>query len=303
MKHLIISAVLVIISSLSHAQTGGMRCHVDFVNDVQCVTFNVELRKADTVLTYQMVGKGDTITGIPEGMYDVTFLSCDSAYSYSQRLEIVEDQIRSFYYRNQANLDQWWPSNGPYTDEYYQNYYDSLYTPSFINVSWQFSRGIDYNGLNPNLLNNFAFDYIVGQDFLLTKPIALGYEIGFGYTQANYTTDDFLDSQISYDKQRFTTFDISFALVSSVYVRNGKMLSLGARYRLPYFARWARVNGDQKISTRGLHKYNDFSVFAQLGYEWGFLFAEYRFDQILRSPMGDLPNLSLGVRLSIAQEW
>jgi hypothetical protein len=63
------------------------------------------------------------------------------------------------------------------------------------------------------------------------------------------------------------------------------------------------VTGDEKISIRGLHKYNDISAYAQLGYDWGFVFAEYRFNQILRSPLNEIPQLSLGVRLTVTEKW
>jgi len=303
MKKLFLCSFLLLFFSSVEAQTGGISCNVDFTNDFQCATFQLKLTKADTSFHFQMVNSGDTLSNIPTGLYKAVFLSCDSAYSYHQNIEIVSGKIRSFYYKNTAAIDTYRPVYSPYDDDYYYNYYDSLYNPVYFNIGLRFSRGIDYQGLNPNLLNNFTFDYTFGHDFLLTKPVAFGYEIGFGYTQANYTTDDFLIPSVSYEKQRFTTFDFSFALLTSLYIKDGRLLSLGARYRLPYFARWARVTGDEKMSTKGLHRFNDFSVFAQLGYDWGYLFAEYRFDQILRAPLGDLPNLALGVRLNVTEEW
>jgi hypothetical protein len=303
MKKLLLTLVTAAIFTFGFGQTGDLATSIDFVRDVQCVTYNLNLSKSDTTLHYSRVKSYDTLTEIPVGLYTALFYSCDSNYTYSQKIEIVEDEVRFFNFRSVTGVNTMYNNDVMYSNAYYDEYYDSLYSPQFFGVHMQFSRGIDYNAEYPNLLNNFAFDYLFGHDVLLTKPVALGYEIGFGYTQVNYISEDLEDPTISHEKQRFTTFDISFAAVTSIYVNNNRMLTLGGRYRLPYFSRWARVTGNEKISTKGLHKFNDFSVFAQLGYDWGFLFAEYRFDQFLRAPLGDLPNLSIGVRISIADEW
>lgn len=274
------------------------------MKDNQCATFNANLTKQnDTTITYRNLSSGDTLKNIPIGLYNAHFYSCDSSFTYSQNIEIVDSQTRTFNFRNAANIQNKYYPPDNYTDEYYDEYYDSLFPPTFFGLHLQFTRGLNSQDESPNLLNNFAFDYIFGHDVLLTKPIALGYEIGFGFTQANYVSEDLTDPTIKYEKQRFTTFDISFAGMTSIYVKDNRLLTLGARYRLPYFARYARINGNEKLSTRGLHKYNDFSVFAMLGYDWGFVFAEYKFDQFLKDPVGELPSLSIGIRFGFMEEW
>lgn len=289
---------------LVSAQTGNLITHVDFVKDVQCVTFNVHLTNAqNSLLSYRNVNSGDTLRDIPIGMYDVLFISCDSSYTYSQKIEIAEGKTRNFNYTNTSRIVDTEYDPLSYNNQYYDDYYDTFYKPVFFGAHFQFSRGIDYESLNLDLLNNFAFDYTFGHDILLTKPIALGYEIGFGFTQANFVNTDLVDPQTVHERQRFTTFDFSIAGMTSIYINDSRMLTLGARYRLPYFARYARITGNEKQSTGGLHKYNDLAVFAMLGYDWGHVFAEYRFDQFLKSPLGEIPQLSLGVRLSIMDEW
>lgn len=288
---------------LASAQTGGLNTDINFVRDVQCATYNLKLENQDSTLYFKSIRVGDTLDEIPIGLYSATFYSCDSAFHYGQKIEIIEDEIRHVFFRNNASVGETDMNPYKYDDEYYYDYYDSLYAPVYFGIFWQFGRGIDFDAAHPELLNNYSFDYIFGHDWLLTKPVALGYEFGFGFTQANYISEDLADPTISHEIQRFTTFDINLGLVTSIYVKESRLLSLGARYRLPYFARYARINGNDKLSTRGLHKYNDFSVFAQLGYDWGFVFAEYRFDQILREPLGGLPELSIGVRFGFREEY
>ncbi|GAB5418061.1 MAG: hypothetical protein Crog4KO_31410 [Crocinitomicaceae bacterium] len=305
MNKLLLTFVASIFLSYGFAQTGSLVTNVDFIKDVQCATYNLNLSNSDTTIVYKKIKANDTISDIPSGLYQAHFYACDSSFSYGQKVEIVEGQTRRFTYRNNAyiNDDQEMYDDFQYDDDYYYEYYDSLYAPVYFGVHWQFSRGMDFDGTNPDLLNNFAFDYSFGHDFLLTKPVALGYEFGFGFTQANYISEDLANPLIKHQKQRFTTFDINIAAVTSFYIKDHRLLTLGARYRLPYFARYARINGDEKLSTKGLHKYNDLAVFAQLGYNWGYVFAEYRFDQILRAPMGELPNLSIGIRLSTSDNF
>ncbi|XOV68460.1 MAG: hypothetical protein ACFHU9_04635 [Fluviicola sp.] len=303
MKQYLFLAFSLFAARVVFGQTGNLTTDIDFVRDAECVTYHVKLEKSDTTLTFSGVRSGDTLKNIPIGLYQATFYSCDSAIHYGQKIEILSDELRYINYRNNAYVGNKSKNPFEYSEEYYFDYYDSLWTPVYFAASWQFSRGMDFDGTHPNLLNNFAFDYIVGHDWLVANPLALGYELGFGFTQANFSPQDLDDPLISHDKQRFTTFDVNFGFVTSIYVNERRMLTLGARYRLPYFARYARINGNDKLSTRGLHKYNDFSVFAQLGYNWGFVFAEYRFEDYLRDPVGSMPSLSLGVRLGFRDEF
>ncbi len=305
MNKLVLTFIASLFLSCGFAQTGNLVTNIDFIKDVQCATYNLKLSNADRIIFYKKLEANDTLFDIPTGLYDAHFYSCDSSFTYGQKIEIVDGQTRWFTYLNNAYFedDASIYEDYQYDDDYYYEYYDSLYAPAYFGVHWQFSRGMDFEGAHPELLNNFAFDYSFGHDFLLTKPVSLGYEFGFGYTQANFISEDLENPLIKHEKQRFTTFDINFAAVTSIYIKDHRLLTLGARYRLPYFARYARINGNEKISTKGLYKYNDFAVFAQLGYDWGYVFAEYRFDQILRSPLGELPNLSIGIRLSTSDEW
>lgn len=303
MKHLLRIIVCFLICNLAWGQTGGLTTEINFVKDVQCVTYNLKLSNQDSTLYFNSIRENDTLNDIPVGLYDAMFYSCDSAYRYGQRIEVIEGDIRHVYFRNNTYVHDDYKAPSMYSDDYYYGYYDSLYPPIYFGVNWQFSRGFDLDGASPDLLNNYAFDITFGHDWLLSRPVALGYEFGYGFTRATYISEDFEDPSILHEHQRFTTFDLNLAIVTSIYIKEKRFLSLGGRYRLPYYARYVRVNGNDKLTTGGLYRYNDFSVFAQLGYDWGFLFAEYRFDPIFRAPLGNLPNLSFGVRLSTRTEY
>lgn len=303
MKHLVTLLAILSVTPLVFGQTGSLTTNVNFVQDNQCATFKLELLGEDSTYSYKGIRAGDTLDSIPIGLYYANFYSCDSAFRYGQKIEIIENEVRYFYFRNNSYIGDQQDNPFKYDDFYYIDYYDSLYAPVYFGIFWQFSRGMPFDAAHPELLNNYAFDYILGHDWLVTKPVALGYEFGFGFTQANYISEDLADPTLSHEKQRFTTFDINLGLVTSIYVKESRLLSLGARYRLPYFARYARITGNDKLTTKGLYRYNDFAVFAQLGYDWGFVFAEYRFDQYLREPLGSLPNLSIGVRLGVREEF
>lgn len=136
-------------------------------------------------LEFKQVSVNDTLTEIPAGLYQLTASSCDNSIQYSQSIEIVADQMRFFIYTGGARIGDEDNPNfyNPLNPRYYYGYmYDTNYTydPIYVVHGFQFGRGIDIGNEN-DLVGDFALDYTAGQDFLVTKPIAIGYEAGFGY--------------------------------------------------------------------------------------------------------------------------
>jgi len=162
MKYFLTFITFYCLSNISYAQTGGLTTNIDFVRDVQCATYNLKLDNADTTIYFTTIRPGDSLDSIPVGLYYATFYSCDTSFNYGQKIEIIENEVRSIYFRNNGYIGTDYYGPSMYTDSYYYDYYDSLYKPVYFGVSWQFSRGIDYDNVNPNLLNNFALDYILG---------------------------------------------------------------------------------------------------------------------------------------------
>ncbi|NRA10939.1 MAG: hypothetical protein HRT57_03165, partial [Crocinitomicaceae bacterium] len=79
-----------------NAQTGSIQCNIQFNPYSACGTDNVILTsKTDTVSFFKFQSK-DTLAGIPTGTYRAFFYDCDSSHTYSQMIEIVEDEVRNF---------------------------------------------------------------------------------------------------------------------------------------------------------------------------------------------------------------
>ncbi|PWL24239.1 MAG: hypothetical protein DCO96_14660 [Fluviicola sp. XM-24bin1] len=106
-----------------------------------------------------------------------------------------------------------------------------------------------------------------------------------------------------YESQKVSSLHLSFGAVASLYVKGNRMIAVGARYRFPLYTRWTRSIGDDLNVTRGLSTLNDLTVFAHLGYYWGFVFAEYRFADLYESPLQSPSQLTAGVRFNIPFEW
>ena len=300
----LLTILALLISLQSNAQSGSLQISVNFVQAPGCLTTRVELVSDSLSLHYTDVEFGDTISDIPTGLYQVTIYSCDSTMSVGHQVEVVEDKFRRIYYYNGITIDEGDPYGPSYWGDY--GYYDTIdYVPFFyLNYGWQFGRGLDYNNEAQKMSSDFRFKYTVGQDFPINESFfALGYEVGFDYNQYNYSEIDFVDSTLVYDKQRFKSFNFSFTLSSSIYIKSKRFMAVGARYSLPMYARIERFLGDDKFSTRKVHNYNEFSAFAQIGYWFAFVYAEYTFNPILIDPYENAPPLTIGLRLNAPIEW
>jgi hypothetical protein len=283
-----------------NAQTGSLKCNVTFNQHSGCATDNLILTtKKDTIRFLKFQSK-DTLSGIPVGTYQALFYDCDSTHTYSQMIEITEDEIRYFNFFNNAGMRQ-----DRYSDLYDEMYYDTNdFVEAWLNHGFEFGRGLDYDNEAVNLTSNYSFQYSVGQDYMLNQsPFALGFDCGLKFSQYNYGKVDLIDTSVVHEDQRYTSLDLTAAVLASIYIKEKKLLDIGIKYNLPLYARGVAKNGNQKLTTKGIHNYKDFSAIARIGYWWGFIYGEYRFNDILSSPYENAPNLTIGIRFNAPIEW
>lgn len=293
MKHLL--ALFLLVTLQVTAQTGSLRPNVNFINDAGCATFKVELTSDSLTLHFEQVRKQDTLHEIPVGVYSVRFYSCDSTFVYGQNIEIIEDETQQLNFRNGAYVGDFDVYNNEFGEYYDSSEWSGL--PPYAGL--QFGRGLDYDNTSQKVRSNFNFQYVGGIDFRLGKsPIAMGFESGISYGQINYDNVDFLDTAIIYDKLRYRSFNIQAAFLTSIYIKKNKLFDIGVKYRLPIYARIARVSNNETINSKRVHQFNDLTLVAHLGYAWGFIFAEYQLNSVLIAPYENAPRLMLGVRLN-----
>lgn len=298
MKYLLLLSTF--ITTISFSQQGKLVCNFQFGSDQTCKTTNLILSSKANDLYYYKLRDNDTISEIPSGMYTAFIYNCDSSFTYSQKVEILEDDILQFYVYVNSSLYPAFPgSSGNLETDYY---YD--YPNIFINNSFRFGIGLDYDNSTENIANDFTLQYAVGQDFLFNKSIvAMGYNVGISYYQTNYTNPFIVDSTFGFDKERYSSINLSPSLLASIYIKNRKILDVGVKYNLPLIARVSTIGDNYKLFTKGIHNYNDMRAFAHIGFHWGFLFGEYRFNNILDTPYQNSPKLTVGICLNPVVEW
>lgn len=282
--------------------TGSLICDVTFDYNSGCATDNVVLTSSSHTLQFLRIRVTDTLSGIPAGVYRAIFYDCDSSHQYQQTLEIVENDIRYFTFKNNAH------SNLPYNSGYGYDYTyskDSIYPTSvWLNHGLAFGRGLDYENKSVKVESNYSFEYSVGQDYMiLESPIALGFDFGARYNQSNFEKTDYMDTSIVHEQYRFGSWNLTSTFLASLYIKQKKVLDVGVKYNLPIYSRMVAIDGKDKLTTRGVHNYKDYSFVAHVGYWWGFIYAEYRPDGILISPYENAPKLTLGLRLNVPVDW
>lgn len=285
---------------------GSLKCSVIFNQTGGCSTNNLILTSNLDTLKFLRFQSKDTLSNIPEGNYIAHFYNCDSSYQYSQMIEIVADELIYFnYYNNVNNRFNQYDYNNYY--EYDESYYsddDDYTTTAWLNHGIQFGRGLDYDNKSVKVESNYSFQYSVGQDYsIFESPIALGFDFGLRYSQSNFEKTDFIETSVIHDKYCFSSFGISSTFLASIYAGGRKFIDIGVMYNMPIYSRIVSEDGDQKTSTKNVHTFHDFRFVAHVGYWWGFLYAEYRPDIIVKVPYEDAPKLNLGIRLNIPLEW
>ena len=275
---------------ISAAQTGSLNYTVYINTDDDADTYALELNSGDVYLEYELDYDG-TIDSIPVGVYKAIISGNERLYRTS--IEIEDNTVTELYINIEEYLD---------TETYENDSITKGKTNEFVNVNWQFGTGLPLD-VNNQWNNSFDFSYTIGPDWRLgNSPFTLGFETGLAYQQTNYGSFSFSDTSVFLDRQSFSNFSLPISFLTSVYVKNRKILDVGVKYNLPLVARMVEKNGDTKLKTRNVHHWNDLRFFAHLGYWWGFVFAEYRTVRFLKSNYPDTPEFTVGVRLTIPVE-
>jgi hypothetical protein len=290
MKYLIV--ILLALSFNANSQTGSLICQVYFDDYEPSENLTVLLTAGQDFMYFYNVQDGDTLTGIEQGEYQVTFYCCDSSFMYKQPISIDGNAINTLYYNGYVTMH----SDRPRNDTTSYHYEDERV---FVNGGMQFGRGIRELEDPSHVQQNYQIGVFGGVDFLLKKsPFGMGYTMGFEYNRIILDKIDFIDPTIYHQRQRMTYFNFSASYFATIYIHHKKIMDFGLSYHIPLRAKVVQVNGNQKTYNKNIHNFNDLRLFAQVGFMWGFVFAEYRTVQFIKAPFDDLPKLNIGMRFN-----
>jgi hypothetical protein len=301
MKYLIVILLVISFNSFNaNSQTGSLICEIYFDDYELSEDLTVILVTGQDSMYFYNVGYEDTLTGIQQGEYEATFYCCDSAHILKHPISIDGNAVNRVDYYGSFGMR----SDRAYNDtsSYHYNQYNR--SQGLGNWGYQFGRGIKELEDPSNIQQNYQIRMFGGSDYILGKsPIGLGFEFGLEYNRILLNNVDVVNPSITHQRQRMTYFNFSTAFVTSFYIKEKKILDFGISYHLPLRAKVVQVNGNQKNYTKNIHNFNDFRLFAHLGFQWGFVFAEYRTVQFIKAPFDDLPKLNLGLRFNVPSSF
>lgn len=167
----------------------------------------------------------------------------------------------------------------------------NLYSPSIIESDDIFKQNTSIQFYNINLR------------FKLANKL----QMGFIYNPIELSWHSANKPATGYIKERYfgayTSLSVHFRFIPTVIKKTGArglFIDLGAGYKLPYYYAYSRFIDDYtKLTTRHIHRNNEFDVFARIGYSWGAVKINYRLTDILKGQHVEPPKLSLGVELFI----
>lgn len=298
MRHILLFVTLSFCFQIT-AQTGSLTLsyYVSLSEDYEtdyAESYSVKLKNDEQELDYPFYEEYDTIRDIPVGKYELYLYAFDSKAYYVHLVQIKDRTTTDVYINTDCEII--------YNSEFEDTIKAKNEKGEYINASIRLGTGL-VTSSDQYVINSFSFSERFNFDHRLgDSPIALGFEYGFEYSQVNYTNQAFGAPGNYVDRQVFSYVNVPFAFTTSIYIRDKKLLDLGMSYHLPLLSRISQLDGNQKLKTKKVHNFNDIRYFAHLGYSWGFLFAEYRATQFLKSNFEDMPNINLGARFLIPIE-
>ena len=268
-------------------ETGNLRLTVDadlvFIHKIEA-----HLYQADSMVYNVPVNNYDnTMYGIKPGEYSLYFYIDDTLTSIEKGIIIKPGQSTNFYYYNHQ---EWVPFSDSLDVEY-----DAEFNSSF-------SFGLPDKLNNPMVSGEYKISQGVTSFAYSNRYFAVGSINGYnvGYTSFYKNQNPFGLDNIK--RQRYFSLELHTgvllrlsALKKGDLFNVGPVLDFGLLYNLPLPFRHVYVQDNQKVITKKIHNYKDFSVICRVGYLPVTVIAEYRLSNYVKNGMPQLPRLKVGI--------
>lgn len=170
----------------------------------------------------------------------------------------------------------------------------NLYSPPIETNDKEFSSNIE--------LETFFYDF--------RNKLAKRTQFGVRIVPLKFQWNGLENPSVGYKKEKY--FGTFAAL--SVYVRYvatvqksigiaGLFVDVGAGYAIPYYFAMKSVSSADKyksVSTRHIHKLNEFEAMLRVGYSWCAIKATYRFTDVLKDNYIETPKLRFGIEIFLS---
>lgn len=286
--------ILFIVSYLSFfSQKGNLEISYRSINYGNTL---IELYKNDSDTLIDFCNKIDfecCFNGLAVGLYNAKIFDNDTLVKRIYSLEVKEESVSSysFYYESPYVHE----INDTIADGFLVttvNYLSSLNNPEFTSL----------------INREFRIAVLQGESFIVNKNIEVGIKGGGEISLTDFKNDTSLVGLTGVKRERY--FDWNLAIEPTIrfssnnrtrYETKGLFLELGACYHFPLVFRYAYNLNGYKYTQSRIHNFNNLEGVVRLGYQEFSLMASYRFFDVVKGSLPQLPKLNVGLSLMITQ--
>ena len=162
------------------------------------------------------------------------------------------------------------------------------------------NRNAVFNGYN-------EFGFKIGVLTTTGKYISFGQQFGSSMNYTYFNRNNSLVPYLEKDSEKYYYWNINYLVFTRLTTFNNKtwntkgiFLDGGISYNFPLMFRYVVTEGNTKVVTSRIHRYNDFSGVIRLGYKPISIMFEYRLTNFLDEEYPEQPKIKLGISLMLA---
>jgi hypothetical protein len=287
MKRAILSFLLLLTVSGLFAQKGHLRIYLEGNYEYEEYTFEIW---NDSLVTSQKTDDYRIdFDSLQEGLYSIRILSDKHGMPTTyHEIPIKGDSTTSL------DLYVWaYDISCPNCD------CDSGSSRDEVNIDFLYSSLFNENTLP--VKNGFYFNY----GFTPWLPIHRNFNLGFSpgiYYGFNQLDNSFNNDNEEITKQRYSNIGLSLEAKARIaffntkkYWTYGPFLDFGALYKLPFAFRYVQIGEAVRTRYNDLHNFQDFRLFAKLGFTPVSVRVDYRLNDFIKSGLPQQPLWSIGL--------
>lgn len=230
---------------------------------------------------------------LPEGEYNVKIYRDGYFVMHRFKLEVKRSK------KNTYSIDFY----EPYEKELADTIIDEIFTTTVNYLS-----SLNNPEFSSLINREFRIAVLQGESFIVNKNIEVGIKGGGELSLTDFKNDTSLVGLTGVKRERY--FDWNLAIEPTIrfstnnrrsYETKGLFLELGACYHFPLVFRYVYSLNQYKYTQSRIHNFNNLEGGVRLGYQEFSLMASYRFFDVVKGSLPQLPKLNVGLSLVITQ--
>lgn len=294
MKKSILLIILSIVSLAAFCQTGKLEIFLSAYGDYNCdIEGKYLLYSGDSLVSGGYIFEEIIIEidSLMPGVYNIELYRDDTLFI--RRYNIVSKQDTISQYIIDIGNPSFESENDTISD--LEIYTGLFYGPNIIKENPYVLGSFSYKlGINNNLANygnHFSFWFLYGVEYT--------------YTAFDNDTTMYPPAPVKYERYSNLNLNVgfynrfSFFKSSENEITEGLVVDMGLSYNFPIVFRHMYGIDNRKYVTKGLHQFNNFSVFSRFSYGYIAVTGEYILFDFVKDDFPEVPKLRLGVSFLI----